>query len=69
MRNDPRDWRIEYLKVVAASYGLGQAQSGRHVTFRHARTGRFNVPSARPILPIYVKRFLQYIDTIQALEE
>jgi hypothetical protein len=31
MRNNPRDWRIEDLKVLANHYGINHDQTGSHV--------------------------------------
>jgi len=65
MRHNPRDWRIEDLKVLADSYGINYRQPGTsHVTFRHA-VGFLSVPAARPIKPVYIRRFLAIIDAIK----
>jgi hypothetical protein len=41
MRHNPRDWRIEDLKVLADHYGVNQDQTGSHVTFRHQMKDEF----------------------------
>ena len=64
MRHNPRDWRIGDLKVLAGKWGIGHDQSGSHVTFRHPVAGRLTVPADRPIQPIYVRRFVQFIDAV-----
>jgi hypothetical protein len=46
MRNNPRDWRIEDLKVLANHFGIAH----------------LSVPAARPIKPVYIRRFLALID-------
>ena len=64
MRNNPRDWRIEDLKVLANHLGIAYRQHGTsHVTFRHSDAGiLLSVPAARPIKPVYIRRFLALID-------
>jgi hypothetical protein len=65
MRSNPRDWRIEDLKVVASSLGIDYDQ-GRtsHVVFRHPKGGRLSVPARRPIKPVYIRLFLELIDRL-----
>ena len=64
MRNNPRDWRIEDLKVLANHHGINHDQTGSHVTFRHPAVGRLTVPADRPIQPIYVRKFVQFVDSV-----
>jgi hypothetical protein len=64
MRNNPRDWRIEDLKVLANRHGINHDQTGSHVTFRHLAVGRLTVPADRPIQPIYVRKFVQFVDSV-----
>ena len=57
MRNNPRGWRIEDLKVVARHFGIEHRQNGTsHVGFRFP-SGTFPVPAKRPINPVYVRKF------------
>ena len=61
MGSNPRDWRIEDLKVVAAKLGIDHDQHGTsHVVFRHAKAGRLSVPAHRPIKPVYVRLFVEF---------
>ncbi len=65
MRRNPRDWRIEDLKVVADSLSIDYDQHGTsHVVFRHAMAGRLSVPARRPIKPVYVRMFVELVDKI-----
>lgn len=65
MRGNPRDWRIEELKVVANSLGIDYDQGGTsHVVFRHSKAGRLSVPARRPIKPVYIRLFLELIDRL-----
>ncbi|HUI55642.1 MAG TPA: hypothetical protein VLY04_11765 [Bryobacteraceae bacterium] len=51
--------------MLADSYGINYRQPGTsHVTFRHA-VGFLSVPAARPIKPVYIRRFLAIIDAIK----
>jgi hypothetical protein len=62
MRRNPRDWRIEDLKTVAHSVGLSFDHHGTsHVVFRHQAAGKLSVPAHRPIKPLYVKLFVEFI--------
>ena len=63
MRNNPRDWRIEDLMVLANRLGIAHDQGGTgHVVFRHDAAGRLTVPAHKPIKPVYVRQFLDFID-------
>ena len=62
MRDNPRDWRIEDLKTVAARFGIECHQGGTsHVGFRHPDGKKITIPSAKPIQPVYVKQFLKLL--------
>jgi predicted RNA binding protein YcfA (HicA-like mRNA interferase family) len=63
MRRNPRDWRIEDLKVVADRLGIDHDRHGTsHVVFRHAKAGRLSVPADRPIKPVCVRLFVNLVD-------
>ncbi|MAZ78250.1 MAG: hypothetical protein CMF39_06185 [Legionellaceae bacterium] len=65
MRNNPRDWRIEDLKTVANRLGVVYRQPGTsHVTFRTQGGRQLTVPARKPIKPIYIKKFVELIDTM-----
>lgn len=66
MRRNPRDWRIEDLRVVAANVGLiVQPGKGSHVRFSHSRLSMLIViPARRPIREVYVRRFIRLIDEV-----
>jgi hypothetical protein len=65
MRRNPRDWRIEDLKVIARNFGIDHDQHGTsHVIFQHASAGRLSVPAHRPIKPVYVRLFVEFVDTV-----
>ncbi len=67
---NPRDWRIEDLKTLAARNGITARQPGTsHVTFRHASGSKLTVPARRPIKPVYVVKFIQWLDALQAGKE
>jgi len=65
MRRNPRDWRIEDLKVIADRLGIDHDQHGTsHVVFRHAKAGRLSVPADRPIKAVYVRLFVDLVDRV-----
>jgi hypothetical protein len=63
MKNNPRDWRIEDLKVVARHFNLKWHQHGTsHVVFMNVGGNVAPVPAAHPILPVYVRNFLKLLE-------
>lgn len=63
MRRNARDWRIEDLKIIADNLGIDHDQHGTsHVVFRHAKAGRLSVPAHRPIKPVYVRLFVDFVN-------
>ncbi|WP_114910739.1 type II toxin-antitoxin system HicA family toxin [Acidibrevibacterium fodinaquatile] len=71
MRANPRDWRIASLEAVALAHGANvRKPGGSHVVFEHpALTEALTVPARRPIKPVYVRRFVQWIDTLRGDDE
>ena len=71
MRNNPRDWRIASLETVAVANGVNVRKTGgSHVVFEHPDLiEALSVPAARPIKPIYIKRFVRFIDAIRSSHE
>ena len=57
--------RIEDLKVIARSLGIDYDQHGTsHVIFRHSNAGRLSVPAHRPIKPVYVRLFVEFVSSV-----
>lgn len=68
MRNNPRDWRIEDLKVLADYFGIRYRQHGTsHVGFEFP-AGTLPVPAARTIQPVYIRQFVAQVDDMQNRE-
>ncbi|OAI48874.1 hypothetical protein AYO45_03995 [Gammaproteobacteria bacterium SCGC AG-212-F23] len=67
MRNNPRDWQLADLEIVAARFGIAVRRGkGSHVSFTHSRWIEIlTVPAHRPIKPVYVKKFLSLIDALK----
>lgn len=62
MQNNPRDWRIESLKTVAAAHNIAWRQRGTsHVVFVRPDGQTLPVPAHRPIKPIYIKKFIDFV--------
>ena len=62
MRNNPRDWRIDHLKTVARAYHIEWRQRGTsHVVFIRTDGSTLPVPARRPIKPIYIRKFLDFV--------
>jgi hypothetical protein len=71
MRSNPRDWRIASLEVVAVANGVNiRKPGGSHVVFEHsAIVEAMSVPARRPIKPVYVRRFVAFIEAVRASNE
>ena len=71
MRENPRDWRIDSLESVAAAFGVNVRKSGgSHVVFEHPDVAEaLSVPARRPIKPIYVQRFVRFIDSVRGRDD
>ena len=66
MRRNPHDWRIEDLTGIADRLGVDWIHERTSpVVFRHPGKEHLSVPAARPIKPIYVKKFLQLVDKVK----
>ncbi len=62
MQNNPRDWRIDSLKTVARAYNIEWRQRGTsHVVFVRYDGRTLPVPTRRPIKPIYIKKFVNFV--------
>jgi predicted RNA binding protein YcfA (HicA-like mRNA interferase family) len=71
LRANPRAWRIKSLGAVAAAYGVNVRKSGgSHVVFEHPAVAEaLSVPAHRPIKPVYVRRFVRFIDALRGMDE
>jgi len=68
-RNPSGDWRIEQLKALANRYSIAWRQPGTsHVTFRPPRGDKLTVPARRPIKPVYIRKFLALIETLETTD-
>lgn len=68
MRANPRgDWHIDDFETVARALGMTvRKRGGSHVVFSHSSSRtRLTVPARRPIKPVYVKAFVEFIDEIR----
>lgn len=63
MQANPRDWRIADLKTLAAAHGIVWRQRGTsHVVFVRPDGRTLPVPAARPVKPVYVRKFLELLE-------
>ncbi len=71
MRNNPRDWRIEELLVVAKQFAIEcRNNGGSHHVFGHKSVGMdVTVPAHRPIKPVYIRQFLLLVDAVKELKQ
>ena len=67
MRNNPRDWRIDDLVTLASHYQIEiRNEGGSHHVFSHASIAdAICVPAHRPIKPVYVRLFVELIDSVK----
>lgn len=62
MRNNPRDWRIDNLKTIARANDIEWRQKGTsHVVFIRSDGRTLPVPARRPIKPIFIKKFVEFV--------
>jgi len=56
---------------VAAAYGVNVRKSGgSHVVFGHPGVAEaVSVPARRPIKPVYVRRFVAFIEAVRVSHE
>ena len=71
MRANPRDWRIATLESVARAHEVNiRKPAGCHVIFEHPAVAEaLSVPARRPIKPVYVRRFVAFIEAVRASNE
>ena len=71
MRANPRDWRIGQLEAVARGFGVNvRKPGGSHVIFEHPQSvAALSVPARRRIKPVYVRKFVAFIDVIRGHAE
>ena len=67
MRNNPMDWKISDLEVIAGRFGITVRKGkGSHVTFTHSKwVDILTVPAHRPVKQIYIKKFILLIDALK----
>jgi hypothetical protein len=70
MKTHPQqDWKIQDLESIAYRYGIEYRQPGTsHVTFSCSNGTCLTVPAHKPIKAIYVKRFVEMIESVQKEE-
>ncbi len=66
MRNNPRDWKLDSLEIIAKRLDIRVRKSGgSHVVFMHDNSDIVvTVPAKRPIKSVYIYQFLALIDNI-----
>lgn len=64
MRQNPKvDWHIDDLKSVARARNMEWRQPGTsHVTFRRPDGGKLTVPARKPIKPVYIRLFVEFVE-------
>lgn len=62
MQSNPHNWRIDSLKTVARAHNIEWRQRGTsHVIFIRTDGKTLPVPARRPIKPIYIKKFVDFV--------
>lgn len=73
MRSNPRgDWTIDDVRVVCAGYGvdLREPSGGSHYKVTHeTQRDILTIPHRRPIKPVYIRRFVEFIDAVKDLDK
>jgi hypothetical protein len=67
MRNNPRDWRIETLILLAVKYGIEIRNHGgsHHIFSSPGIELALSVPAHRPIKPVYTRQFVSLVDQVK----
>lgn len=65
MQQNPKgNWDIKDMEIVARFYNLEMRRPGggsSHVKIRHSSGRSIIVPPRRPIKPIYIKKFHEFV--------
>lgn len=71
MRNNPRDWRMDDLLVVAKQFDIEcRNNGGSHHVFGFSGVEMdVTVPAHRPIKPVYIRQFLLLVDAVKELKQ
>jgi len=71
MRNNPRDWRIDDLLVVAKQFDIEcRNNGGGHHVFSSPNVEMdVTVPAHRPLKPVYIRQFLLLVDAVKELKK
>ncbi len=71
MRTNPLGWRIHDLERVARAVGATvRKPRGSHVVSAHPHMRELlTVPAKRPIKPIYVRRFVAWVEAVMLIGE
>ena len=68
MQQNPRDWRIDDIKVIATSLNIQWIHDGgSHVIFRSPNGRHLSIPAHRPIKPIYITEFLSLVNSLREI--
>jgi predicted RNA binding protein YcfA (HicA-like mRNA interferase family) len=69
MRNNPLDWKLSDLEGIADRLGIMLHRGkGSHVSFTHPKWVEIlTVPAHNPIKPIYIKKFIFLIDSLEEI--
>jgi hypothetical protein len=71
MRRNPRDWQIDTLVSLAEKNGIEvRSHGGSHYIFSHPNVPfHLSVPAGGPIKPVYIKQFVELMDSVKELEK
>ncbi len=71
MRNNPRDWHIDDLLVVARQFNIEcRNNGGSHHVFSFTKVEMdVTVPAHRPIKPVYIRQFLLLVNIVKELKK
>ncbi len=69
-RNPKGDWLIADLKRIAQRFDIEFRQPGSsHVTFRTRAGKKLTVPAHKPIKPIYITLFVEFVEKQGEIDE
>jgi hypothetical protein len=67
--NPAGDWQIKDIGLVCRAYGIelrAPRSGGSHYKVTHQSQHEIlTVPAGRPIKPVYIRRFVQFVDAVK----
>jgi hypothetical protein len=72
MRRNPRgDWRISDIEIICREFDIecaaSRSGSSHYKIKHHSQTDILTIPFKRPIKPVYVRKFVAFVDAVRSV--